>query len=125
MMRRFIFTFVAATSLLMFSSSTEEEPILVYKCLISQIGLEDPTVHMLGPNTIGDISWNRINPGFYIGTLSGAFPLFKTFIMINSGHQIRFTHVNPNQVVLETIGWSGTPYDGVLNHTSLEILVFS
>ena len=45
----------------------------VYSAYLIQNGSNDPVVTVL-QNTIGDIVWTRDSTGYYIGTLSGAFP---------------------------------------------------
>ena len=52
----------------------------VYTALLRQSGITDPVVTVL-ENTIGDIVWTRNNVGYYLGTLSNAFPENKTFII--------------------------------------------
>jgi hypothetical protein len=53
-----------------------------YIALISQSSTADPTVIEL-ENTIGPIIWTRSVTGLYNGTLSAAFTLDKTYVMIN------------------------------------------
>lgn len=51
----------------------------VYTALITSTGTGDPTVTILGDNTIGTIVWTRVGVGEYEGTLIGAFPNLKTW----------------------------------------------
>jgi hypothetical protein len=53
-----------------------------YIALISQSSTADPTVIEL-ENTIGPIVWTRVSAGIYYGTLTGAFTVNKTYVMIS------------------------------------------
>jgi len=61
-----------------------------YIALISQSSTSAPTVHEL-ENTIGAIVWTRSSIGNYLGTLTGAFTVNKTYAMISN--------VEPNGIV--------------------------
>jgi hypothetical protein len=54
-----------------------------YIALISQSSTNDPTVIEL-ENTIGPIVWTRNSTGIYYGTLTGAFTLDKTYVMLSN-----------------------------------------
>jgi hypothetical protein len=58
----------------------------IYTALLSQTGTADPTVTVLGTNSLGTIVWTRNSAGSYSGTLSGAFPNGKTFVVIGSAN---------------------------------------
>jgi hypothetical protein len=62
-----------------------------YVALITQSGTNDPTVVEL-ENTIGPIIWTRVGTGIYYGTLTGAFTLDKTYVMLNN--------VQPDSIVM-------------------------
>jgi hypothetical protein len=62
-----------------------------YIALITQSGTNDPTVVEL-ENTIGPIIWTRVGTGIYYGTLTGAFTLDKTYVMLNN--------VQPDSIVM-------------------------
>jgi hypothetical protein len=64
-----------------------------YIALITQSGTNDPTVVEL-ENTIGPIIWTRVGTGIYYGTLTGAFTLDKTYVMLNN--------VQPDSIVMES-----------------------
>ena len=53
-----------------------------YVALITQSSTSAPTVIEL-ENTIGPIVWTRSSTGTYIGTLTGAFTLDKTYLTIS------------------------------------------
>jgi hypothetical protein len=54
-----------------------------YIALISQSSTSAPTVIEL-ENTIGPIVWTRNSTGIYYGTLTGAFTLDKTYVMLSN-----------------------------------------
>jgi hypothetical protein len=54
-----------------------------YIALISQSSTADPVVIEL-ENTIGPIVWTRNSTGIYYGTLTGAFTLDKTYVMLSN-----------------------------------------
>ena len=66
-----------------------------YIALISQSSTNDPTVIEL-ENTIGPIVWTRNSTGIYYGTLTGAFTLDKTYVMLNN--------VQPDSIVMAKRG---------------------
>jgi hypothetical protein len=55
----------------------------VYTALLTQTGTDAPVATVL-ENTIGDIVWTYVNPGYYQGVLTNAFPSNKTFVMAPS-----------------------------------------
>lgn len=75
-------------------------PYKVYSGLISQSGTNDPVVTVLGLNDIGSIVWTRSTTGTYFGTLSGAFPVSKTWVSINQNVQTVSGLDAPNCVIL-------------------------
>lgn len=55
-----------------------------YTAILVQDGTSaDPTATIL-KNGIGNIIWERDGEGFYIGTLTGAFPIAKTWATVNA-----------------------------------------
>ena len=62
-----------------------------YIALITQSSTSAPTVIVL-ENTIGPIVWTRTAVGVYFGTLTGAFTLDKTYVMLSN--------VLPNSIVM-------------------------
>lgn len=54
-----------------------------YIALITQSTTNNPTVIEL-ENTIGPIVWTRTAVGVYFGTLTGAFTLNKTYVMLSN-----------------------------------------
>ena len=99
-----------------------------YVALISQTGILDPTVTIL-ENTIGDIVWTRNLAGEYYGTLLNAFPINKTFIMINAfsnnaSDSAAALWNTVNEVAVLTCDTSFTRVDNILYLTSIEIRVY-
>ena len=70
-----------------------------YIALISQTSTSAPTVIEL-ENTIGPIIWTRVGTGIYYGTLTGAFTLDKTYVMLNN--------VQPDSIVMASRSSSDT-----------------
>jgi hypothetical protein len=100
-----------------------------YIALISQTSTSAPTVIEL-ENTIGPIVWTRVGTGIYYGTLTGAFTLDKTYVMLNN--------VQPDSIVMASRSSSDTIliqttnlhsptaafHDSHLNKNTLEIRVY-
>ena len=63
--------------------------VKIYRALLTQSGTNDPTVTVL-ENTIGTIVWTRYDEGEFRGTLSGAFPQEKTFLITGSEFDVPF-----------------------------------
>ena len=81
-------------------------------------------------NTIGEIVWTRNDVGIFIGTLTGAFTANKTFFRIGSyigtPSTNIFFRVDTDNIRIETVlHTSGDPDDDLLDHTSVEIEVYS
>lgn len=102
-----------------------------YTGLISQAGTAAPTVDVQ-VNTLGDVIWTRASAGFYLGTLTGAFPLLKTNVYIQPirkideliTKQIAIVSVT-NDRILITTGEGGTGEDDILYYISFTIKVFN
>ena len=106
-------------------------PYNVYTALLTQTGTNDPVATVL-ENTIGDIVWSRDSIGYYAGTLTGGFPLDKTFVMLQSsawGSDYNTSLVDITDVDTVNIQiydyQSETRFDGALNYTSIEIRVYN
>ena len=98
---------------------------LSYRVLISQAGVGIPTA-VESINTIGTIIWTYNSVGYYIGTLSGAFPSTTTFTMVGTGRnnsdQIMFYRSTSNVVHLKTYS-GGVAVDSLLSNVALIIEV--
>ena len=100
-----------------------------YIALITQTSTSAPTVIEL-ENTIGPIVWTRSVTGLYNGTLSAAFTLDKTYVMISQveidGIVMAYRLTNDIIRIVTTNLHSPTAalHDGHLNKNTLEIRVY-
>lgn len=97
-----------------------------YIALISQTGINDPTVYVL-ENTIGNIVWTYDTAGSYIGTLIGQFIANKTMVFISGVYKgtskgIRKTDDEIN--IFTTENATNTDADGLLDETAIEIRIY-
>ncbi|MFO0089980.1 MAG: hypothetical protein ACK518_04190 [bacterium] len=106
-------------------------PYKVYVGLLSQSGTSNPTVIEL-ENTIGNIVWTRRGIGDYIGTLSDAFTLNKTwfskpsldyFSQSNAEENVWFSRLDSDTVNLYNVDTGTSPIDGI-GQLSIEIRVY-
>ena len=72
-----------------------------YTAYLSAIGTADPTVTVMR-NEIGPIYWTRSSAGTYVGTLTGAFTVNKTFI--NAGNNFMNTILWVTTGSVDTVG---------------------
>jgi len=101
----------------------------VYSALLSQSGIDAPTVNIL-ENTLGDIVWTRLDIGVYIGTLTGAYTTdktsftvgtqsntldFKYNVFVDSTSEISFSHISNDHM----------SYSDSLNNIPIEIRVYN
>ena len=108
----------------------EMKPYKIYTALLSQSGTAAPVAIIL-ENTIGDIVWTRTGVGQYKGTLSGAFTLNKTFIVVKSvytsgihdGKVFFETSESANEIWLNHWSIAQQPFDSFPN-TEIEIRVY-
>jgi len=102
---------------------------LVYTALLNQTGTDDPVATVL-QNTIGSIVWTRSGQGVYEATLSGAFPLAKTYLAAYANVNalsIVFNNTEddePANVLQLITRSSGFPADEFLYYTPIEIRVY-
>ena len=100
-----------------------------YIALISQTSTSAPTVIEL-ENTIGPIVWTRSSTGTYIGTLTGAFTLDKTYVMLSNvelNSIVMAKRRDNNSIEINTTNLhspSAALHDGHLNKNTLEIRVY-
>jgi hypothetical protein len=98
---------------------------------MSQTGTAAPIAIEL-ENSLGNIVWTRSSAGSYYGTLSGAFPITKTFALSiqaggydtdvlngGGGDVYNLVRLNDNVLVLSTTG------DTILNYSPIEIRVYN
>jgi hypothetical protein len=103
-------------------------PYKKYIANITQSGIAAPTVSIL-ENTIGDIVWTRNLAGEYYGTLTNAFPMDKTYIIINAfsnnaSDSAAALWNNVSQVAILTCDTSFTRVDNILSFTTIEIRTY-
>ena len=99
-----------------------------YAVSLSQTGTNAPTETYIFENTIGAIVWTYNGVGIYIGTLASAFPIAKTFLLINqnkAGKKITLEQISASQVKIYTLTDAGVNENNVLNLTSIEIRVYN
>lgn len=110
-----------------------------YKALISQVGIDAPTVTSNGTgantpleNTTGNIVWTRADSGISIGTLVGAFPEGKTFLKpISTQYEdyagldiyFKFTRLSDDSVQIVSF-LDGANTDELLVNAGVEIEVY-
>lgn len=113
------------------ANATPSESAAVYRALLTQSSTNAPTAEIL-ENTIGNIVWSYDGPGHYRGTLTGAFTLGKTAIIINTSQEAD-TITIASAVVLSAdavlVSTSFDPVGGiknndVLSRTFIQILVY-
>jgi hypothetical protein len=113
------------------NNTSSESGYKSYVALMSQTGTAAPTAIQL-ENSLGNIVWTRSSAGIYNGTLSGAFPITKTFVLSilgagydtdvlngGGGDAYNLVRLNDNVLVLSTTG------DTVLNYSPIEIRVYN
>jgi len=87
-----------------------------------------PVVTVL-ENTIGNIYWTYDATGQYLANLTGAFPDGKTYQVIGNSRDIgsinRTDWINTNSVLVQTLLYSFTPDDDLLDRTPIEIRVYN
>lgn len=120
----------ASGSSLILSTGSIVSSYKTYTALLSQSGSNNPTSIIL-ENTLGNIVWSRTSTGIYDGTLVGAFPISKSFCMIQKD---TFISVAPqdeslikrisNDVIRVSTGGGGFA-DNILDNTSIEIRVYN
>jgi hypothetical protein len=100
-----------------------------YTALLSQTGTNAPTATVLENSLGGTVVWTRNTDGEYYGTLLNAFPINKTFIMINAfsnntSDSAAALWNTVSQVAVLTCDTSFTRVDNILSLTSIEIRVY-
>ena len=100
-----------------------------YIALISQSSTSAPTVIEL-ENTIGPIVWTRNSTGIYYGTLTGAFTLDKTYVMLSNVELdsiVMAERSNNNIIQIDTTNLhnpTAAHHDSHLKKNTLEIRVY-
>jgi len=109
----------------------DSRPYKVYTALLTQSGTNAPVATVL-ENTLGSITWSRINTGIYLAKSSN---LFTTNTAIIIGSNINVSNVdsaplNTNNLVLNsfslyTFDTFTQAYDDILDNTLIEIRVYN
>lgn len=117
-------------SLVQASAAAGGVAVKAYRALLTQSSTSAPSATVLENSLGGTVVWTRTNAGQYSGTLSGAFPASKTFIMypgivgsIASPGEV-FSVRSSNNVVIVNTGTGGTETDSLLSSFPIEILVY-
>lgn len=101
---------------------------LEYVANISQVGTNNPTVVEASTNTLTGIVWERLDIGFYTGTLESVFTANKTFIWANnsntdSGRDALFYRQDAGVIGVKTYN-ANIAEDNVLVECSIRIVVY-
>jgi len=105
---------------------------LVYTANLSQAGIGDPMAQVIN-DTIGGITWTRLNVGEYVGYLDGynigGIVVQFITVIINNGYYdsiVSATYIGASNLVYITTSQIGTGYiDGYLNNTTIEIKYYT
>ena len=106
-------------------------PYKVYTALLSQSGTDAPTATVLENTLGGTVVWSRLSVGDYRATLTGAFVLSKTHVMLTNSVNPFFTTVgnktkgSVDTVILLTQTTAGLNADDRLQGTPIEIRVYN
>lgn len=101
-----------------------------YTATITQSGAGNPVATEL-VNTIGPASWTRTAAGTYSLTISGTpFQPNKTFVLIGTSHNrntevLRAFRISATAIQVTTDSVAGTPADGILGETTIQIKTYS
>lgn len=103
-------------------------PYKIYTALLTQVSNIFPPASTVLENTLGGtIVWTYNAAGFYIGTLTGAFPANKTACIISGIYQGTAQAIRKNNDTIHvfTNNNLGVGVDDVLSETTLEIRVYN
>lgn len=106
----------------------DSRPYKVYTALLTQTGTSAPVATVLENTLGGTVVWTRTAPGYYQGTLSGAFTIGKTVGFSNiysGGAGCAIFPKTINSVQLSTFATStGATGDAIINPGNIEIRVY-
>lgn len=111
----------------------QTESYKVYAALLTQSGTDAPVATVLENTLGGTIVWTRNTIGNYTATLTGAFTLNKTCIVLGSNININdidnavlnTSTLTVNDFILYTNATDTIAWDDVLLNTSIEIRVYN
>jgi hypothetical protein len=102
----------------------------VYVANLSQSGTANPVASVF-ENTIGPIVWTRVSTGIYRGTLTDAFTIDGTWVMVDTNYlkaldnkQVKFNVTANNDYVEIQTESGGALANDILDHTSIEIRTY-
>lgn len=108
----------------------------VYVALLTQTGTSAPTATVLANTLGGTVVWARTGTGGYTATLSGAFTVNKTIVLVGHEGNVAFDYVlftvfknsvNSFQLAtqeVEVTGPTADHADGILQNTEIEVRVY-
>lgn len=116
----------------MSSISQFSEGCVVYRALLTQSGVNAPVATVLEQSIVGTIVWTRNAAGHYYGTLAGAFPAGKAFVLTyphitqgNGNPPVNlFAFRDSDNIVSVITAISDVYTDGLLYETPIEIRVY-
>ena len=102
-------------------------PYKIYTALLTQVSNIFPASTVLENTLGGNIVWTYNAAGFYIGTLTGAFPANKTACIISGINQgsAQAIRKNNDTVQVFTNNNLGVGVDDELSETTIEIRVYN
>lgn len=108
-------------------------PYKVYTVIFSQLDINAPTVIVLQNTLGGTVIWSRTGVGTYVATLSSAFTLDKTAVLITKGQEndtgifMGGFRQSVNTVVIYNNNGGGFPFstDGEFTNATIEIRVYN
>lgn len=98
-----------------------------YRALMTQTGTAAPVVTVL-ENSIGTIVWTRSGVGVYVGTLTGAFTVGKTSVIVSDPSPLVGSisaGSTANAVTVSTFNTTPAAADAILSGQVIEIRVYS
>lgn len=115
------------------NSGSESSSYLTYVALLTQTSTNAPSATILENTLSGVPVWARGIAGTYTCTLSGAFPLEKTFILCGSSpnggapfnYSIELTGASNSFLLRTTVTSDGSLSDGLLTYNPIEIRVYN
>lgn len=102
------------------------QPYTVYTALLTQTGTDAPVATVLQNTLGGEVVWSYDSPGYYLGTLAGAFPAGRVVCFLTNGLQtgllMGVIDTAPNVFsVFSYDAATSTPTDGIMGEASIEI----
>lgn len=109
--------------------ATALRPYKIYTATLTQSSTAAPTAEVLENTLGGTLVWTRSGAGTYVGTLANAFSLTKTSAIAASFGSATNSFdmdlgLSVNAVTLGSYDAAGSPADGKLTKTLVEIRVY-